>query len=173
MNTNQVSIEQAIALVENQLGSVFTKEDVINLINRIELPKPVIATELTPELKIQVLNEYEYTLKRYVSRNADEDIVDLESADFNIGYNNRIEIECISIDTDRLEDVIEGAVQEIITGLEDEIYERDKQKEEIEEPTAEGILKDIQAITDTHNSQIEAQHGTFSEADGGQVAEIN
>jgi len=173
MNTNQVSIEQAIALVENQLGSVFTKEDVINLINRIELPKPAIATELTPELKIQVLNEYESTIKRYVSRNSDEEIIDIDSADFTIGYGNRIEIDSISIDTDRLEDIIENAVEEIITELEDEIYQRDKEKEEIEEPTAEGILEDVQSITDTHNSQIEAQHDTFSEADGGQVAESN
>jgi uncharacterized protein (UPF0254 family) len=171
MNTNQVSIEQAIALVENQLGSVFTKEDVINLMNRIELPKPVIATELTPELKIQVLNEYESIIKRHVNRNCDEDIVDMESAEFSIGYRNQIELDSICIDNDKIEYIIQGAFEEVITGLEDEIYERDKQKEEIEAPTAEEIMQAVETITNTHDLQIEAQHDTFSEAREGQVEE--
>ena len=173
MNANQVSIEQAIALVENQLGSVFTKEDVINLINRIELPKPASATELSPELRILVLKEYKSTIEQTISNNADERIIDIDSADFIIGYGNRIEIDCISIDNYSLENIVENAIEEVITGLEDAIYERDKEKEEIEESTEEGILEDVQSNTDTHNSQIEAQHDTFSEDNGGQVAESN
>jgi hypothetical protein len=171
MNTNQVTIQEAINLVESQLGSVFTKQDVINLINRIELPKPAIALEVTPELKIQVLNEYEYAITRNVSRNCDEEIVDKDSAEFSIGYNNRIELDTICIDNDQIEYAIQGAFEEIISGLEDEIYERDKNKEDNEIPTSEEIIESVQAITDTHNSQIEAQHDTFSEAREGQVEE--
>ena len=95
----KISLEEAIAKVNDNFSSVFTKEDVISLLSGI---KP--ESKLTPELSEQIQNRIE----QCVDRNID-DLVDYDNVSFEINYQNQIEATDVSINIYTLMDHI-GAI---------------------------------------------------------------
>ena len=100
---------QTIDLLKNQLPGFYSVEQVINLIERIEEKENSISTKKLEELQSNIIN-------RIHNLGADE-VVDYDSAEFNIGYNNRVEIEDINVNIDNLTDIIENVIQEYIEEL--------------------------------------------------------
>ena len=93
-NTN---IQNTISKVSNNMSSLFSKEDVIKLLTdldteiRNEAPKGRIDKDDLLTTFRQMLSEKEW-----------DGVVDKDDVDFNIGYDNKIEIERIAIDEDFL-----------------------------------------------------------------------
>ena len=100
----KISLEEAIAKVNDNFSSVFTKEDVISLLSGI---KP--ESKLTPELSEQIQNRIE----QCVDRNID-DLVDYDNVSFEINYQNQIEATDVSINIYTLMDYIGSIMSDFV-----------------------------------------------------------
>ena len=85
--------------VQSSVSSIFTKEDVINLINSIEESKGrVITTQQINDAIDEVVN--------WAERRVDN-LIDLDSAEFEISYSKHIELTCVDIDVESLRNTLE------------------------------------------------------------------
>ena len=86
--------------VQSSVSSIFSKEDVINLINSIEESKGRVITT--------------YDIGRAIDKVIDwadhnsQDLLDLDSAELEMSYDNRIECVGVPINVDSLRDVLEN-----------------------------------------------------------------
>lgn len=87
-----MNIQDTINSVVNSFPSLFSKDDVLHLLNQIEIPKPV--PTLTPEL-------IEDLIDTVVNALSGEDLFDSDNCDFDISlnYDNRIEVEVTTVGT--------------------------------------------------------------------------
>ena len=106
----KISLEEAIAKVNDNFSSVFTKEDVISLLSGI---KP--ESKLTPELSEQIQNRIE----QCVDRNIDY-LVDYDNVSFEINYQNQIEATDVSINIYTLMDHIGAIMSDFVEEDEEE-----------------------------------------------------
>jgi hypothetical protein len=102
----------------NNLGSIYSKEDVIRLLEQID-SEPA-------ELRInsEIMSSITDKINDYLENMDTSDLIDYDSACFNIGYHNRLELESvdsnISIDESEIIRMIKEAFEENdITVLED------------------------------------------------------
>ena len=98
------TIGQSILAVEQNLGSVFTKEDVLELLNNIEQE-----TNLSDEQKESIIADIVQNIEY-----AEDNIVDKDSVRLDIDSSNYITIDRVDIDFD----VIRHAVRDVILNLE-------------------------------------------------------
>lgn len=101
--------QQAIKEVENSFPSIFTREDVITLLNKIEGSEIEFDKEvLTEKLRSAVENA--------LNNLSSDDIVDISSCEFVIRNGNEIDIDSIGINTDTI-------VDEVMRDIESEVDE--------------------------------------------------
>jgi len=100
----KISLEEAIAKVNDNFSSVFTKEDVLSLLSGI---KP--ESKLTPELSEQIQSRIEQCL----DNNSDK-LVDTDQISFEISYNNTIEANDIYLDVREVMDHIDNIMSEFV-----------------------------------------------------------
>jgi hypothetical protein len=98
------TIGQSILAVEQNLGSVFTKEDVLELLNNIEQE-----TNLSDEQKESIISDIMQNLEY-----AEDNIIDKDSVRLDIDSSNYVTIDRVDIDFD----VIRHAVRDVILNLE-------------------------------------------------------
>jgi len=86
--------------VQNSVSSIFSKEDVINLINSIEESKGSVITTYDIEQAIdKVINWADHN---------ERDLLDLDSAELEMSYDNRIEVVGVPINVDSLREALEN-----------------------------------------------------------------
>jgi len=86
--------------VQNSVSSIFSKEDVINLINSIEESKGSVITTYDIEQAIdKVINWADHN---------ERDLLDLDSAELEMSYDNRIEVVGVPINVDILREALEN-----------------------------------------------------------------
>jgi gamma-glutamyl phosphate reductase len=112
-------IEQLTAA--KALSSTVDIDKVIELINQIT---PETKTGITQELADEISSKFENILDRN-----DDELVDLDSAEFDLGYDNRIELSRVDIDTSRIRGFIEDILEEFII-KEDEVSENESTSSE-------------------------------------------
>ena len=101
-----------LEVVQNSVSSIFSKEDVIALINSIE------ESNFDVKLISRKLQDLQSTISyEFQNLNSDE-VVDYDSVEFSIGYQNRIEVEDMNINIERLTEIVEGAIEEFDRELE-------------------------------------------------------
>lgn len=93
---------ETIKLVQECVSSVFSKEDVIKLINDIDSQ---FDEETTVNIKDQILKKI---------RDIDHQIVDHDSAEFELNYHNTIQLSNVSINEDIIEDIIDGVLMSFV-----------------------------------------------------------
>lgn len=86
----------ALQLVQDSVSSIFSKEDVINIINGIENESKVITVEQIEEAIETIINELQ------TSR-----LVDLDSAELEMNYNKQVELTDVEVDFDLIRDTLE------------------------------------------------------------------
>jgi hypothetical protein len=112
--------ELVLHSVKHSVSSIFTKEDVINLINSIEEGS---SRKITP-----------YDIGRAIDKtidwieNNERDILDLDSAEFELSYNNQVECTNVPINTEEIREALENnfmdfAEQEEEVEQEDDVVE--------------------------------------------------
>ena len=97
-------IEQLTAA--KALSSTVDIDKVIELINQIT---PETKTGITQELADEISSKFEILLDRN-----DDELVDLDSAEFELSYDNRIELNRVDIDTSLIREFIEDILEEFI-----------------------------------------------------------
>jgi hypothetical protein len=99
MENYKVTKENALASVRQSVSSIFTKEDVLYLIEKIEVGSSrVITTQQINDAIDEVVN--------WAERRVDN-LIDLNSAEFELNYNNQIELTGVEIDVECLRNVLE------------------------------------------------------------------
>jgi hypothetical protein len=101
---------QTIELLEKQLPSFYSLEQVINLIKGIEEETPSFNEDKIGEL----LGEIETSIETAIRELNNGDVIDFDSAELTLSYDNKIEIEDISINPDVIQDAVQEAVNETI-----------------------------------------------------------
>lgn len=86
----KVSIEQAVANVNECMSSVFTKEDVVNLLRNLEVSSNKLS-------KLDLVDFVTSYVETQVEQLDARDILDLSSAEFELNGN---EITLLSVDVD-------------------------------------------------------------------------
>jgi hypothetical protein len=103
-------IENKINEVRNNFPTIYTQEDVIKILtsmeSEIQEPKSNINFD---DLKDDILSKFSRKLNNCDSEN----IVDFSSAEFEINYNNQVELCTVSIDSDYIEGVLEEVLSEM------------------------------------------------------------
>ena len=124
------TIQQAVASVQNAPSSIFTREDVINLLNGISAPKGGLQMDrqTTKDLCEAILS----TVKDNARSLDTSDVCDLSSAEFSLSYNE-IQLDSVDIDSDSIaENVVNGiydTIEEFFETLEEENKPEDDDEE--------------------------------------------
>ena len=101
--------------VQDSVSSIFTKENVITLINLIdEGSSRKITTEDIQRAIDRTIN--------WVDNN-EREVVDLDSAEFEISYNNQLECTNVPILTDGLREALENNFMDFGEEVEEEVEE--------------------------------------------------
>ena len=105
--------QQTIELLESQLPSFYSKEQVIDIIKGIQ----------EGEVKLDIKSMIKLVSDRVSSviENAStDDVVDLSSAQFEISYDNKLELDSVDLDLggicDKVRDAIESSITEYLGG---------------------------------------------------------
>lgn len=111
--------QEVLLAVTNCASSIFSKEDVINLINSVE------ESNSNLEAIVKKLESLQESISYDVQNLSADEVVDYSSAEFSISCNNRLEIEDISLNVDRLNEIVENSIVNLIDELrgEEEIEE--------------------------------------------------
>jgi hypothetical protein len=102
----KVSIDQTITNVNECLSSVFTKEDVVNLLRNLE----VSSNKLSKSELVDFVTSY---VETQVEQLDARDILDLSSAEFELN-GNEITLESVEVDTRDFTRNILGGIEESV-----------------------------------------------------------
>ena len=106
----KITKENAVAQVTSSVSSIFSKEDVLFLLNSIEEKKQGIPAHHIERVIDNIMNSLE--------SNSD-DIVRKDDCEFEISYNNRLEVIEVPIDFQYIREAIENNLCEF--EVEDEV----------------------------------------------------
>jgi len=101
----------------NAFPSVFSKDDVVDILAKLRTNVLYAANEIKTATSISEMDFQEFscnvtkTLERALN-DGTIDVVDNDSAEFSIGYRNTIEIECINVDTESITDELSNILLE-------------------------------------------------------------
>ncbi len=101
------NIQQAISAVESAYPSLFTKEDVIKLLNSIDLESASVPS--TEGIDVDELVE---AVESIITDYPSGDIVNYGDVSFSLSYDNRIEVDDIQVDLDNLSSDITATIYE-------------------------------------------------------------
>lgn len=112
----KITKENVISAVQNSVSSIFSKEDVISLINSIEGGGRVITT-----------NDIERAIDKVISwvENNEGSLLDLDSAEIELNYNNKIEVVGVPINTECLREALENNFNDFAEVEEEEVKENE------------------------------------------------
>jgi hypothetical protein len=123
------TIQETVASVQNAPGSMYTREDVISLLNKIQVP--------TASAKIdqQVIKDLFDAIRDEVKDNASNldssDVVDSSTAEFSLNYNE-VQLDSVDIDTDNIADAVVRGLYDTIEEFFMNLNEEEDENEEDE-----------------------------------------
>ena len=117
--------QNVLEVVQNSVSSIFTKDYVLKLIESIEQEQQ---TNQVYDL-IKKLQDLQENISYRFQNLSSEEVVDFDSVEFSISYNNRIEVDGVNLNVDNLTEVVEDSFSSLI----DELRELELNKEEEEE----------------------------------------
>jgi hypothetical protein len=128
--------EEVIFQVQNSLGSLFTKDDVIKCLNMV-LEEPKVETKPTYPSRDWLDRIKNEILSRIKEVDFDDtDMYDVDGFEFDIRYGNQIEVNSYNVDARSLKTYVENEIEEVFGVIEDDIIEiqkcNDVLKEELE-----------------------------------------
>ena len=139
----QLTKTEAIQKLEQGFGSIYTKENVLELIEAI-IPDPD-NSEITPQLELKVLERLQDRLHDdiydKVTCLSNDDIVDYETASFCIDYGNRLELEQVELHWSGVSEAITDGIEYRIRDLNKEVEL--SEGDEDEQPNGELSTEDI------------------------------
>ena len=122
--------ELVLQSVQNSVSSIFSKEDVINLINSVDGG----GRKITP-----------YDIGRAIDNtiswieNNEREVIDLDSAEFEISYNNQLECTNVPINVEEIRNALENNFMDF--GEEDDVVELERGEVDADERELEEIKR--------------------------------
>ena len=111
----QKQIQETIQKVSTSFPSLFSREDVIKLLMDLsaemqdEGPKPKIDLDILITTFRQVLSEKDW-----------DDVVDKDEIELSMGYDNKVEVDRVTIDEDFLIGEVVDALEAVYNSLDEE-----------------------------------------------------
>lgn len=102
----KVSIDQAITNVNECMSSVFTKNDVLGLLQSIEMKAQEVNTDL---LTTTIQNFVGAALDRLCT----DELVDVDTAEFSL-YNNQVELDSVDVNMDVIKREVNNDIEQSI-----------------------------------------------------------
>jgi len=99
-----ITLNEMIDGVKNSISSVFTKSDVLDILNRIDVKVTEVA--ITESEMEELINHVRNSLG-YINS---DDIIDSDSVELELN-GNVIEVKSIDVDTSFIEDEVEDAIR--------------------------------------------------------------
>jgi hypothetical protein len=127
--------QNVLEVVQNSVSSIFTKDDVLKLIESIEQEQQ---TNQVYDL-IKKLQDLQENISYKFQNLCSDEVVDYDSVEFSIGYNNRIEVEDVSLNVDNLTDIVVDSFSCLIDELR-ELELNEVEEEKVEEKVEENEL---------------------------------
>ena len=93
--------QNVIDNVQASLGSLFTKDDVINILNMVQQPAPAPATDYIEMLRLTIDRVHDMAIQFDWD---DKSAISVEDVEFSITSGNRIELDEYTIDAVNLKD---------------------------------------------------------------------
>ncbi len=112
-----MKLSQAIQLIENSPSSIFTKEDVLEIINNLDADSNSASFDKLSESQIATIaNEVSSAIE-----NSLNDWTELDSVTVSVGnYGNGVDDVNFTVDTDRIKDVVTEVLEEFFSKNEEE-----------------------------------------------------
>jgi hypothetical protein len=121
--------ELVLQSVQNSVSSIFSKEDVINLINSVEAGS-------SRKITVDDINRAIDNVIGWIENN-ERSVVDLDNAEFEISYNNQLECTNVPINVDEIREALEnnfmdfGEAEEEEDEDEDDVVELERAENEL------------------------------------------
>ena len=106
-----------------EISPVVSIESMISLIQGLESPSEIQDESITVDLATTIAEKIEESISR-----AGRDLVDLDSATFELGYDNRIELIDVEIDLSNVVDIVTSVLDKFVKE-EDDIVELERGEE--------------------------------------------
>lgn len=121
------SIQEAVASVQNAFPSIYTKDDVVKLLNSIQIEAPKgtakIDKQIVKDLSEAIMDE----LRSNVGNLGCSEVCDLSSAEFEL-YGNEIQLSSVDIDTDEITRNVVYGIADVIEDFFEELEEEDEEE---------------------------------------------
>jgi hypothetical protein len=127
------AIQTTVNIVNESVSSIFTKEDVLKLIDNINIgveieKERIVEQEVEAALKasstnqvvltqdqISTLNDMIYgDIESQLDQMRSGDVVDCDTAEFSLNYNNQVELNSVDIDTSSILRKVTERTREVI-----------------------------------------------------------
>jgi cell division ATPase FtsA len=112
-----------LSSVQNSVSSIFTKENVITLINLIDEGS-------SRKITTDDINRAIDKVVDYMDRDQRE-IFDFDNAEFELNYDNRIECVGVPVNTDAVREILENNFMDFGEAEEDDVVELEKADNEL------------------------------------------
>ena len=121
------SIENAIHRVKGSYPSIYSKDDVTNLLYELVSDldteiNDIVELRQKPNVDLDDLrSKLHDAIYRKLDRMSNSDVIDFDSAEFSIAYDNRVELDDINFNVDTLIDEVDEAINDVIEVFEETI----------------------------------------------------
>jgi len=112
------TFENTKTTVKNSISSIFSKDDVIAILNSLETQLQNEQPSLDID-KVKFYSKLESLIDKNINNIDLSHIVDYDSAEFSLDYNNKVVIDVIDIDSNVLSNCLNG-VEDLI----DEFFDK-------------------------------------------------
>jgi hypothetical protein len=117
----KITKENAIAQVTSSVSSIFSKEDVLFLLNSIEEGRMITVLDIQRAID-KTIDSLEMNC---------DDIIDKDDCEFEIDYDNRIRITEVPINFDFIRESIENNFMDFGETIEEDIVELERVENEL------------------------------------------
>jgi hypothetical protein len=118
MDYPKMTKEEAINTINTSFPSIWSREDVLQLINRIDVPEQEKLEGFINKEKM--LEKIKDAVENAINGMSNDEIVDISSCEFEIRNGNEIEIDSIGINTS---DIVDNVMSDVTDAVDEYIEE--------------------------------------------------
>ena len=112
----KITVQQAKALIDNSVGTIYSKNDVLAILDRInESTQNSIAFEISDEMRDELVSR--------ITGDVVDSIKDLDCIggwDLSMSYNE-VSVDSLDVDSNTIEKIVEEVVSKWVSGLSDDV----------------------------------------------------
>ena len=123
------NIQQAVASVQNAFPSIYTKDDVVKLLESIEIESPKSSSKLSQDQINDLCRQIVAQVKEN-AENLDNDCIDRDSAEMSMGYSNTVELDSVEFDTSEVANQVVDGIGDVIETFFEELEKEEEENDD-------------------------------------------